>query len=318
MSTQSFSVAGVVAASGERTAQLLNLTLAGVSTQLPLFVLNGAQDGPTVVITAAIHGAEYVGTEAAMRLAHQIDPKQLRGQLVIVPIVSMIAYKKRAIYICPPDDKNLNRMFPGNAQGSFAEQLADWLFQNLIRKADAYLDLHGGDLNEALVPFSIVKRTGNATLDEEALALAEAFGLPDIVASEVKGATVGAAADVGIPAVLAEVGGQGVWNESEVQQMVDGLLRSLTHVGLIDISAPPAPATRVLSQFAWLRSEQDGLWHPKCQVGDTVKQGQVVGEVVDYLGNLVQTASAPINGTVLFLVTTLAMNIGDPLLAVGA
>lgn len=318
MSTQPFDVAGLTVQPGQRVSRVLDLTLAGVSTQLPLFVLNGAQEGPTVVITAAIHGAEYVGTEAAMRLAHQIDSKRLRGQLIIAPIVSMLAYKKRAIYICSPDDKNLNRCFPGDPNGSFAEQLADWIFQNLIKKANAYLDLHGGDLNEGLVPFSIVKRTGNATLDEEAMALAEAFGLPDIVASEVKGATVGAAADAGIPAVLAEVGGQGVWREDEVQQMHDGLLRSLAYMGLIDTNAPPAPATRVLSQFAWLRSQHDGLWHPKCSVGDTVTEGQIVGEVVDYLGNAVQTAIAPISGTVLFLVTTLAMNNNDPLLAVGA
>lgn len=318
MSTQSFEVAGLSASPGERVARVLDLTLAGVSTQLPLFVLNGAQDGPTVVITAAIHGAEYIGTEAAMRLAHQIDPQQLRGQLVIAPIASMQAYQKRAIYICPPDDKNLNRCFPGDSNGSFAEQLADWLFQNLIRRADAYLDLHGGDLNEALVPFSIIKRTGNPTLDEDAMALAEAFGLPDIVASEVKGATVGAAADIGIPAVLAEVGGQGVWREDEVQQMHDGLLRSLAHLKLIDTHAPPALQTRVLAEFSWLRSQHDGLWHPTCKVGDVVTQGQVVGEVVDYLGNPVQTAVAPATGTVLFLVTTLAMNTNDPLLAVGA
>ncbi len=318
MSNEPFDVAGLTAQPGERVSQVLELTLAGVTTQLPLFVLNGAQDGPTIVITAAIHGAEYVGTVAAMRLAHQIDPAQLRGQLVIAPIASMLAYKKRSIYICPPDDKNLNRCFPGDPQGSFAEQLADWLFQNLIRRADAYLDLHGGDLNEGLVPFSIVKRTGNATLDAAAMALAEAFGLPDIVASEVKGATVGAAADIGIPAVLAEVGGQGVWRSDEVQQMHDGLLRSLAHMDLIDTNAPPAPATRVLSEFAWLRSEHDGLWHPTCEVGDTVTKGQHVGEVVDYLGNLVQTAVSPATGTVLFLVTTLAMNKSDPLLAVGA
>jgi predicted deacylase len=315
-----FSVAGVEAAAGERAAKVLDLTLAGVQTKMPLFVLNGAAEGPTVVVTAGIHGSEYVGMAAAMRLAKETDVSQLKGQLVIAPISSMTAYAKRAIYIAPPDDKNLNRMFPGNPNGSFAEQLADWIFTHLIQRANYYLDLHGGDLNEALVPFSIIKRTTNPTLNERAHALAAAFGIPLILAVEdtIKGGTYSSAADAGIPAVLAEIGGQGLWSHDEVQDMLDGLHRALAHVGALQVSAPPAPATRVLEEMAWLRSDHDGMFYTLCKVGDEVKAGQLLGYVTDFLGNTVQEAIAPVDGTVLFLVTTLAMNAGDPLLSVGA
>lgn len=320
MSKLSFTVAGLIVMPGERVSTVLNLTLAGTPTKMPLFVLNGAGDGPTVVVTAGIHGAEYVGIEAAMRLATQTDPAQLRGQLIIAPISSMTAFAKRAIYIAPPDSKNLNRCFPGQADGSFAEQLAHWIFTNLISRADFYLDLHGGDLNEALVPFSIVQRSQDAALTDKALGLAAAFGIPLILAVDdaVKGGTFSAAADAGIPAVLAEIGGQGLWPEHEVQEMVHGLHRALTHTGSLDASAPPAPPTRVLEEMAWLRSQHDGLFYPQCKVGDEVKRGQALGRVTDFLGNTVQVAESPVNGTVLFLVTTLAMNNGDPLLAVGA
>ena len=310
-------VAGLTAAPASRQSSVLDLTFADVATKLPLFVLNGAHPGPTVVVTAGIHGAEYVGIEAALRLAKQTDVNVLHGQLVIAPIASMTAFAKRAIYIAPPDNKNLNRCFPGDPTGSFAEQLAHWLFQNVIKHAEFYLDLHGGDLNEALAPFSIVKRTGHAELDAKAIALASAFGLPNIVTSEVKGSTIGAVADLGVPAVLAEVGGQGLWPEHEVQAMADGLQRALAYAGLIKTTPTQLP-TRVLEEMAWLRSQHDGLFYPQCNVGDAVKAGQVLGCVTDYLGNTVQTASAPIDGVVLFLVTTLAMNNGDPLLSVGA
>jgi predicted deacylase len=318
MAKSSFTVAEITAAPAERVSHVLELSLADAQTKMPLFVLNGAHEGPTVVITAGIHGAEYVGIEAAMLLATGADPKLLHGQLVIAPIASMTAFKKRAIYLAPPDDKNLNRCFPGKADGSFAEQLAYWLFENLIKHADVYLDLHGGDMNEALVPFSIVKRTGKAELDRRAIELAEAFGLPNIVASEVKGSTVGAAADAGILAVLAEVGGQGLWPEQDVQTMLTGLHRALAHVGVLKLSLGDAPPARILESFEWLRSQHDGLFYPECKVGDVVTMGQILGVVRGYLGNVVQFAKAPCDGTVLFLVTTLAMNAGDPLLAVGA
>ena len=319
MAKASFSIAGVDAAPGQRAARVLELSFAGAPIKLPLFVLNGAHEGRTLLVTAGIHGAEYVGIEAAYRLARQTEPGTLHGQLVVAPIASLNAFAKRAIYVCPPDNKNLNRCFPGNPNGTFAEQLAHWIYQNLIRRADFYLDLHGGDLNEALVPFSIVRRTGNAALDSDALALASAFGLPNVITSVVPGGTYAAAAQAGIPAVLAEVGGQGLWPEAHVQQMYDGLQRALAHVGLSQQGAPPAAETpRLLEEMTWLRSQHDGMFYPEVTVGDQVKAGQSLGRVADYLGETAQPVVAPTSGVVLFVVTTLAMNNGDPLLAIGA
>ena len=316
---QAFDITNISAVPGTREARVLDLNMAGVATKLPLFVLNGAHEGKTLVVTAAIHGAEYVGTEAAYRLARQTDPATLHGQLVVAPVASMTAFKKRAIYLCPPDDKNLNRVFPGDPAGSFAQQLAHWLFQNLIRRADVYLDLHGGDMNEALVPFSILRRSGNAELDGRALALAQAFGLPNIVTSLVRGSTTSAAGELGICAVLTEVGGQGLWPEQQVQQMYDGLRRSLEHAGLTSgASVPPPAPSRLLEDMVWLRSAHDGLFYPAVEIGAEVTAGQNLGRVADYLGNTVQEVIAPASGVILFLVTTLAMNNNDPLLAVGA
>lgn len=318
MSKENLEVASISVPPGQRGQRVLDLEFSGSATKLPLFVLNGAQKGPTLVVTAGIHGAEYVGIEAAYRLALSTDPLLLRGQLIISPISSMGAFKKRAIYLCPPDDKNLNRMFPGDPKGSFAQQLAHWIFSQLIGRADFYLDLHGGDLNEALEPFCIVRRSGNAELDEKSLALARVMGLPYVVHSVVQGSTYAAASAAGIPAVLAEVGGQGLWPEDQVQQMGQAVQRAMAHLGLTSVAAPPAPAAvRVLEEMIWMRSEHDGLFRPSVKVGDEVLAGQSLGHVADYLGRQVQAVDAPAAGTVLFLVTTLAMNQGDPLLAIG-
>ncbi len=317
MAKFTFTRAGVSAAPGARESRLIELSFAGTPTKMPLFVINGAHEGPTVLVTAAIHGAEYVGAAAAMQLAKTVDPARLHGQLVVVPISSMTAYAKRAIYLAPPDNKNLNRCFPGKADGSFAEQLAFWITANLISQADFYLDLHGGDMSEALIPFSVVSISGNAAVDAKSMKLAESFGIRYILTSEVKGSTVSAAATLGVPAVLTEVGGQGLWSKADVQQMFDGLISSLAFTGSLEGKVSTAH-TQVLEHSAWMRSDHDGMWYAECAVGDTVKKGQELGHVTDYLGNTVQTAIAPIDGIILFVVSTLAMNAGDPLLSVAA
>jgi predicted deacylase len=242
----------------------------------------------------------------------------LNGQLIVAPISSMNAFARRSIYLCPPDNKNLNRQFPGKADGTFAEQLAYWIFHNLISRANFYIDLHGGDMNEALVPFSIIRRTDNADIFNQSLALAQAFGLPNIVASVGNGQTNSAAATAGIPSVLAEVGGQGLWPEDQVQQMSAGLRRAVAHTGLMPKSGDAPPPTRMIEDMVWLRSSHDGLFYPSCAVGDSVQKGQQLGHIKDFVGNVVEEVISPATGIVLFLVTTLAMNDNDPLLAVGA
>ncbi|MFN8475634.1 MAG: M14 family metallopeptidase [Anaerolineae bacterium] len=314
---ETFEILGLRVEPGQSAKTVLDLTLAGVTTKMPLFAFNGAYPGPTLVVTSGVHAAEYVAIATTYRLTRELDPAQLYGQVVIAPIVSMTSFAKRAIYIAPPDDKNLNRQFPGDPNGSYAQQLADWIFQNLIRRADAYIDLHGGDLNEALVPFSIIRRTDSTDVYERSMALAEAFGLPNIIVSVVGGSTTSAAAEAGIPSVLAEVGGQGLWSEADREQMYDGLRRALAHLGLTRAPAPAAEPTRVLNEFVWLRASHDGLWYPTVDIGDAVTTGQQLGHIDDFLGNPVEVATSPVSGTVMFLVSTLAMNNGDPLMGIG-
>jgi uncharacterized protein len=131
----------------------------------------------------------------------------------------------------------------------------------------------------------------------------------------VPGATVGAAASANIPAVLVEIGGQGQWNEAQAVEMYAGLRRALGFAGLIDMRFAPVSA-RIMNESAWLRSQHNGLFYPSCRVGENVSAGQHLGRVVNFLGETVQEAIAPEAGRVMFLVTTLAMNEGDPLLAV--
>ncbi len=294
------------------------LSIAGDPYSLTVFAINGNADGPTLVVTGGIHGAEYASIEAALRLGRSLKPEKLRGKAIVVPVVNMPAFKARSIYICPLDGKNLNRVFPGRPNGTATEQLAHWLFQNVMKQADYYVDLHGGDMNEALVPFTIFFRTGNDQVDTASLEMARVFGIRYLVRSDVPGSTFSAASQAGIPAILTESGGQGIWREGHVEAHTRGLDRLMRHLGMLDGKKPKALPTRLMDQFVWLRSEHDGFYYPKVHVAGKVRKGQALGHVADFQGNVLQPIAAPIDGTVLFLVSSLAMNKGDPLLAIGA
>lgn len=282
---------------------------------VPCFVSRGPLDGPTVLVTAGIHGAEYASIAAAQRLA-QIEPGDLHGTLIVVPIVNVSAFSARSIYVTPEDGKNLNRVFPGQPDGTHSEVLASWL-TSLMEGVDAYLDLHGGDLIEALTPFAI-HAAGSGAVARRAAELADAFGLPYRIEDAGKGMTFSAAHDLGIPAVLAEAGGQGLWPEGSISTLTDGARRMLHELGVLEASSPTETRTTVLSEFSWSRSEASGCWYPWIEPGERVTAGQPLGIVTDVLGEVRQEAKSAVDGIVMFSVTSLAINEGDPLVGVGA
>ena len=296
---------------GTRWSGLLT-PLGDEAPPVPCHVITGQVEGPTVLVTAGIHGAEYASIAAAQRLA-KVDAHALLGRLIVVPIVNTAAYFARTIYVNPLDGKNLNRVFPGRPDGTESERLAHWLVSELLRYADAYVDLHGGDLIEALTPFTLHWRG-----DAKSAAMAEAFGLPIRIEQEGRGMTFSAAHDLGVPAVLAEAGGQGLWPDSTVGLLEDGVRRVLAHLQMTEAATPAAGApSQVIDAFVWSRSEHDGCWHPAVTVGEHVQTGQVLGTVTDLLDNVVQEARSQVDGTVLFTVTSLAINRDDPLVGVG-
>jgi predicted deacylase len=178
--------------------------------------------------------------------------------------------------------------------------------------------LHGGDLIEALIPFTIIFRSGNEEVDKTSLEMAKVFGIHYLVRSETVGSTYAAATRAGIPSILTESGGQGIWTPADVARHTDGLNRLMRYLKMISGSMPESVPTTLLDHFIWLRSQHDGFWYPTVSVGDNVKAGHDLGCVKDYEGSILQSATCPADGRVLFIVSSLAINNGDPLLAVGA
>ena len=326
MLNRTLEVGSLSVRSGEKRYGVVEFVVQGEPYRLPLWLIHGDGGdqsggdvaGPTLVVTGGVHAAEYASIAAALELGQSLSPKGLCGRVIVVPVVNMPGLAARSIYVCPLDGKNPNRVFPGDAGGTASEQIADWVFRNVISQADYYVDLHGGDLIEALVPFTIFFRSGNEEVDAVSLEMAKVFGLHYLVASESPGSTICAASRAGIPSILTESGGQGIWTAEHVADHTNGLERLMRHLKMIPGSAPEATPFTLLEQFYWLRSEHEGFWYPQVSVGETLDAGQQVGCIKDWEGNVLQTALSPGKGVVLFIVSALAIHGNDPLCAVGA
>jgi hypothetical protein len=158
MSGERFEVGQLSAGLGEKIYGVVEFPVLSESYKLPLWLIHGDEAGPTLVVTAGVHGAEYASVAAALEFGQSLNTNGLRGRVIVVPVVNMPGFAARSIYVCPLDGKNPNRVFPGDAGGSGSEQLADWVFRNVIAQADYYVDMHGGDMIEELVPFTIFYR----------------------------------------------------------------------------------------------------------------------------------------------------------------
>ncbi len=293
------------------------LEVPGTPIAMPTTLVHGATPGPVLSVTAGVHGGEYPGIEAAIRTAAALDPAGIRGSVIIIHVVDVPAFHGRNIYVCPLDGKNPNRVFPGDPAGTASQRLAHTVFTEVIARADFYVDLHGGDLNEALVPFTILLESGDPAVDERTLGLARVYGIRYVVRGRVAGGTYAAAAKHGIPAILTEAGGQGLLDERSLHLHLRGLRNVLAHVGIAPGAPDPVEPITLLSGFHWVTSEDLGLCYLDVTPGARVTEGQPVGEVRDYFGRRVRAVLAPASGIVLFSVTTPATSPGDPLFAVG-
>jgi predicted deacylase len=287
----------------------------------PYTVVRGAEDGPQVALISGVHPAEYPAIEANIRFTRALDPARLRGTVVSLPIIDMPAFLPRTPFVCPIDNKNPNRFFPGDPEGTFTDVMDDAIFRSVIAPADALIDLHGGDMVEALIPFTIYSVSGNDDLDSRSKSLAAAFGLPYLVASHpqpggIGGTTAHAAAAAGIPSIIAEAGSSGLLTEPETRLLVDGIGNALRSLGMLDGAAPPANPVEI-DRFSWLRSPEEGMWYPAAGVGEEVREGQVIGHIGNLYGDRLAEIVAPHDGTILFNTSAPAMPRDGLLTAVG-
>ena len=287
----------------------------------PAFVAHGeAGDGPKLSLIGGIHGCEYSSIAAVTRFMNELDTSRLKGTITAVPVVSMKSFTERSPFVVPVDGKNLNRCFPGSYDGTYTDVLARSIYETLIEPADVLIDLHGGDQVEALEPFAVYEAS---RAEEQAHAIATAFNLPYVVREEPKadglgGMTTSAAAQAGIPGVIAEAGGRGLLEASATALLVAGVHNALRTLGMLDGEPAPRPAgQRQIGSFVWLRSPESGWWDWTVAAGDEVTAGQALGRISDLTGDVREEIVAPQDGVVLFITASPAVVTDGILLGLG-
>ncbi len=313
-------IGGICAEKGHVARGFLNIgeTATG-RVAFPVVILNGAADGPVLCLTAGVHATEYAPIEAALRLLQAVDPKKLRGTLVCVPVVSMHMFAARHGFVSPIDGLNLNKVAPGG-DGSITEILAKALLEQVILRAQYYVDLHAGDLGEMLMPFGGCCVTGNQALDHEAEALARLF-TPGLISVAEDGGTlppfagslVYAAARGGVASVLAESGGNGTLEEAEVQVHVAGVQNIMRYLGMIEgVPCVPAPQIKATHR-AITRATRSGLLRLKVKIGDVVSEGDVIAEICDVFGEIVEIVRVSRGGIAGLVWAHKSVSTGDPI-----
>lgn len=277
---------------------------------LPVTHIHGHKGGPHVLITAGVHGGEYPGMAASMELAAELTPDDISGTLTIVHVVNMGSFWERTSEIHPEDRKNLNRVFPGNPEGTVTEKIAWTLLNDYIRTADYYVDLHSGDIHEDLLPHVYYSRKCPEEVSHTSRDMASVVNVPFMIPSQASGGAYNCAALNGVPCILLERGCGGLCPESDVREYKADLIRILRHTGLLQqdrFDTAPAEGPKETGKVTYYLADEDCCWRPLIRSGEAVRTGDLIGYTTDLFGRRLKEYHAEADGVVLCVGTSLAM-----------
>ena len=284
----------------------------------PETVIIGAREGKTVTISAGVHSREYVGMEAVNRLASELEPEQICGRLRLIHAVNYNGLIRRSSDVCPEDGKNLNRAFPGDDSGSSTQRLAAFLEREVIADSDAIMDLHSGGFCEGLTPHLYFHGVCKPEINQASQEMATYVNVPYAVRSSATNGFYSHAGQCGVPAILLERGGSGIWSEEEVLADVQDVKNVLRFLGVLqDGVAAVRQNPRVLPGGFYEDAPVSGLWYPKKKVGDRVEKGEELGQIRDAFGQLLFSYAAKEDGVLLYQTVSLGIEKNRPMIAYG-
>lgn len=275
---------------------------------MPVGVINGANNGPTLIVTGGLFATEYSGVEAASRMYRDFDPDQLSGRLIIIPVITLDAFRFRTPMfkltsgISPMDGKSLNSVFPGNPNGSPTEVLADYLFQNLIVKSDYHIDLRGGDLAESHVIHSIHPNNASADVNRISREMAQVCGFEYFQSRDVDPKSlIYETSQRGIPSIITQCGlGYKVQPEENfINSHILAVTNNMKYLGMIEGNPEMPKRQREFTvDFDQLRASACGVFQGIADQGDLVTEGQLIGKVTGLDGSVLEELHSPIDGVV--------------------
>lgn len=316
-----FQVGEVRAAPGQRASGFLEIP-DGVDegTRVPVTVVHGREPGPVLGLVAGTHGYEYPPILALQNVREEVDPRSLAGTLILVHVANMPSFLGRTIYYSPIDGKNLNRVFPGDPNGTVSQRIAHVLTREVIEPSDVVLDMHAGDGNEDLRPYLYMPVTGDDATDRRIRELALAFGLDHVVVDEAREVDPRQSRYVdhtaisrGVPAITTETGKLGSADGRWVALAEEGVWGVMAHLGMVDREPKRTEGVVWLGEYEVITSPATGLFRPAVRPGYAVAEGTLLGTLVDFFGEPVAEVRAPFPGVVNYVVGTPPISEGEPL-----
>jgi predicted deacylase len=309
------------AAAGTRVSGFLEVP-AGVDagTRIPVTVINGRVEGPVLALVAGTHGYEYPPITALQRVRRRLDPATLRGAVILVHVANLPSFLGRTVYYSPVDGKNLNRVYPGKPDGTVCDRIADVISREVINHADYLVDMHGGDANEALRPYSYWMIGGDDRVDAVSREMTLYFGLDHIVIDRDRPHdpsasvyTANTAVLRGKPAITTETGRLG-GNEEEMVQLAErGVWNLLRYFKMVAGEVEQPGPVVWLEDYKVVSSPVTGIWTPAVEEGWYVAEGGLLGTLCDLFGDPLQEIRAPFAGVVNYVVATPPVSEGEPL-----
>ncbi len=294
-------------------------------TRIPLTIVRGKDPGPTLALIAGTHGDEVAPVIALQRVRRELDPARLAGTVLLVQVANLPSFLRRTVYYSPIDGKNLNRVYPGKRDGTVSERIAYAITHEIIERADYLVDIHAGDGNESLRPYTYWSPLGlNPRADSIAREMALAWGSDYIVIDSARPHdpqasvyTQNTAHLRGKPALTTEAGYLGLPAEDMIARNEQGAFRLLRYLKMIPGEVELVRHPLWFDRTEVLRSPGTGIWYPQVERGHTVQKGTVIGVVTDFFGDTTAAITAPFAGVMLYVVATPAISEGEPLGMVG-
>jgi predicted deacylase len=320
-----FTVGTATVTRGQKVSGALEVPAASdAALRIPVVVAHGAKPGPVLAIVAGAHGTEYASIMAVERLIAIVDPAVLSGTVILVPLVNVPSFEKIVPHLNPIDGKNMNRFYPGRMDGTQTERASYVITKQVVEPCDHLIDMHGGDLDESLRPYSYWTKTGREPLDRISREMALAFGLDHIIITTDRPTDPDAsrylentATTRGKPSLTVEAGHAGTVEPDDVAALVNGSLSVMRYLKMLPGAPAPVESPVWIAALANLTSGATGMFVPLVKRGTYAEKGMKVGYVTDYVGQVLFEARAPEGGVVLYVRAVPSVAKGDTVASIG-
>lgn len=275
---------------------------------MPVCIVRGKKPGPTLFISGAIHGDEIIGPEVIGRILQDKRLRQIHGTLIAIPVINVFGYNARSRYL--PDRRDLNRCFPGSADGSLGSRVAHLFLHEIVKKCDYGIDLHSGSNHRYNLPQIRAYFEEGSELE----AMARAFGTPVILNSRIRdGSLREAAIDLGVKTLLFE-GGEGLRHDDKLIRLaIRGIYSVMAQIGMIANQKPKhmLQESLIAKGSHWLRAPVSGNFTPTKRIGAKVEKGDIVGFVKNIFGEKIGSIASRTSGIIIGQKLLPLVNKGD-------